>query len=358
MPFVPLTLILLQIVAGPGPVAESITREPRPNIGHQLGPTRALTVTYAAADRHKLDQAGLTAATVDDFDEDGTLDLVCGHAGPSGFSLTLQRGNVDAIYPNSPAALERRRRGEFVDQPFHPAARAFDLIERPDFVASGDFDADGHRDVVTAARGGSAFFLSRGTGRGSLLEPERVELHGGITAMLAGEINRPDGLADLIVAVVGSAGPAILVFEGPGGAVFSKPETITADFPVRSLALGQLDAYPAWDLVAAAGTQLIVARGRDRRLSQGDRRRKEIGPPVVERLQMASSIEAVAVGDFVREPGYREELALLSESGEVQIAKLEHGARNGAAGRGRDRCRPRKDRTSHDRCRSRLGSAG
>jgi hypothetical protein len=139
MPFVPLTLILLQIVAGAGPLAEPAAQDALPNVRHRLEPAQALTVTYAEAHRHKLDQARLTAASVDDFDGDGALDLVCGHAGPSGYSLTLQRGNADAIQPNAPEARERRERGELVDQPFHQAARVFDLLERPDFVASGDF---------------------------------------------------------------------------------------------------------------------------------------------------------------------------------------------------------------------------
>src|SRR4030095_4677060 len=39
-----------------------------------------------------------------EFDEDGVPDLVCGYKSTTGGVVTLQRGNVDSIYPNSPEA--------------------------------------------------------------------------------------------------------------------------------------------------------------------------------------------------------------------------------------------------------------
>src|SRR5438270_6687030 len=47
----------------------------------------------------------------------------------------------------------RRARGEFVEAPFFPKARAFDIPAAPDFIGAGDFDNDGHGDVIVAARG-------------------------------------------------------------------------------------------------------------------------------------------------------------------------------------------------------------
>ena len=54
----------------------------------------------------------------------------------------------------------------------------------------------------------------RGDGAGGLQAGETIALPGALTAMVAGEINRPDGLVDLAAAVAGSGGPAVLVFEG------------------------------------------------------------------------------------------------------------------------------------------------
>ncbi|MBI3951809.1 MAG: hypothetical protein HY314_15275 [Acidobacteria bacterium] len=138
--------------------------------------------TGAAGLRQVLEQSlaqPLTLAS-GDFDEDGVPDLVSGYAGPSEGILTLHRGNIDSIFPNSPEA--KRRRGEGARErrsdgarerggdegtnslpvspslppsvsPFLPEARAFGVPEAPEFLGTGDFDADGHWDVVTAALG-------------------------------------------------------------------------------------------------------------------------------------------------------------------------------------------------------------
>ena len=62
-----------------------------------------------------------------DLDGDGVPDLVCGFAGPDGPFLMLVRGNVDAIYPHTSAARQRRGEGTFTDAPFVGPGR---VIER------------------------------------------------------------------------------------------------------------------------------------------------------------------------------------------------------------------------------------
>ena len=49
-----------------------------------------------------------TALAAGDFDGDGVTDLVCGYTGLDGNFVTLHRGNVDAIFPHSSAARQRR----------------------------------------------------------------------------------------------------------------------------------------------------------------------------------------------------------------------------------------------------------
>ena len=48
--------------------------------------------------------AQLRAMASADFDEDGSPDLIVGHALHEGGILSLYRGNVDSLYPNSPEA--------------------------------------------------------------------------------------------------------------------------------------------------------------------------------------------------------------------------------------------------------------
>src|SRR5438128_2207192 len=49
-----------------------------------------------------------TALASGDFDEDGVADLISGYVSPSGGIITVYRGNVDSIYPNSAEARQRR----------------------------------------------------------------------------------------------------------------------------------------------------------------------------------------------------------------------------------------------------------
>jgi hypothetical protein len=52
----------------------------------------------------------LSMATAD-FDEDGVADLVAGYAGAGGGIISLHRGNLDALYPNSAYAGQRQAEG-------------------------------------------------------------------------------------------------------------------------------------------------------------------------------------------------------------------------------------------------------
>jgi hypothetical protein len=161
-----------------------------------------------------------------DFDEDGVPDLVSTFGSEGRGVLTLHGGNVDAIYPHTAEAQERRARGAYTDSPFLTPARIFPLSLRPDFVGAGDFDADDHQDLVLAERGSEFLLLLSGDGYGGFVPARRITLTGAVTAMAIGEINRRDGLADVVVGITGDDGSYLLVFEGPGGALIGKPESI------------------------------------------------------------------------------------------------------------------------------------
>lgn len=167
-----------------------------------------------------------------DFDEDGMPDLLSGYATHGGGVLTLHRGNVDALYPNTSAARERRRAGRRAATPFRLSPRAFALAGAPAFLHAGDFDADGHADVIAATQGGEAWLL-RGTGSGSLGPAERIALPGDVTAMAVGDINGPDGLADVAFAIATKQQFQLLVFAGDHGAANAVPRC--SHWPARAL---------------------------------------------------------------------------------------------------------------------------
>src|SRR5215470_5317815 len=53
-------------------------------------------------------QAAPLAMASADLDEDGVPDLVCGYRAQKGGIITVHRGNVDSLYPNTPEATARR----------------------------------------------------------------------------------------------------------------------------------------------------------------------------------------------------------------------------------------------------------
>ncbi len=280
-----------------------------------------LSTTYRGPDglRQSLEQnqAQGLALAASDFDEDGTQDLISGYAGSSGGILTLQRGNVDAIYPNSPEARTRKAAGQFTNSPFLSLADSFELPVSADFLAAGDFDGDGHKDIVAAARGGDALYFMPGDGKGSLSATKRFALGGRVTALVSGEINRADGLADIIVGIASAEGPKALIFQGARGALRSTPEKIALPAEADAFALGQMDDDRMIDLAVGAKDQLLVIEGRARDISRSGVKRPETTQPIIGRRSFAYSIKSLVMGDFHGDhnPG----VALLLEDGTIKL---------------------------------------
>ncbi|MGB5014879.1 MAG: VCBS repeat-containing protein, partial [Pyrinomonadaceae bacterium] len=125
--------------------------------------------------------------TAADFDSDGVPDLVTVDAGGA---VRIYQGNVDSIFPNNTGVETRKAAGSFVDAPFYASRGAFSLPAAPDYLESGDFNADGHADLLTASNGGSSLYVSAGDGKGNFIHTTEFTLPGSITALAVGEIGR------------------------------------------------------------------------------------------------------------------------------------------------------------------------
>jgi CSLREA domain-containing protein/uncharacterized repeat protein (TIGR01451 family) len=262
------------------------------------------------------------ALASEDFDEDGVPDLVSGYAGPAGGLVTLHRGNVEAIWPH-----ERWRDGEMgrwgdgetgslapsvspsppasiSPSPFHPGARVFALPDAPEFLSAGDFDGDGHQDVVAAAQDSGVLYLLPGDGQGGLESAQTIDLPGQVTALVTGEINRADGLIDLVVATTGPTGAAVLVFQGPDGALKALPDVLALPTEATALALGQLDSDSNLEMAVAAGSDLLILdRSTEFSLLHS----------------FSSALQSITVGDFIGDEEHRMDLAALTDDGTVHV---------------------------------------
>ena len=288
----------------------------RLNDGREL--IAAYTGAGAARQALAAGDAAPRALAAADFDEDGTPDLVSGYAADGAGLLTLHRGNVDAVYPHAPEAQQRKAAGQFTDAPFLSPAAVFQLPAAPDFLGAGDFDGDGHWDVLAAARGDKALYLLAGDGRGDLRLTKRLELPGALTALATADINRRDGLTDVLAGVVNGRGARALVFAGPHGALQAAPESIKLPAPARAFAAGHFDERYETDFAVAAGRELLVVHGRDRRdWTDVAALRADVPAPRLDRYGFAGEIRALAAGDF--DADGQTDLALLFTTGELQL---------------------------------------
>ncbi len=257
-----------------------------------------------------------------DFDEDGVPDLIAGYEAADGQGvIALHRGNVDAIYPHSIEAQERQAKGMYADAPFLSPARVFSAPAGVDSIGAGDFDGDGHWDIVPAKRNHNRLYLLSGDGRGGLTISRIITLQGDVTAMVVGEMNRRDGLDDIVVGIKGEEGAKVLVFEGPEGALRAQPEEFILPAEATSLALGQLDDKYEYDLAIAAGNELVIVNGRDRKLSLDAEQQATVKAAKVNTQRFSSAITSIVIGDF--KEGSMQEIALLCADGKLRVLSRE-----------------------------------
>jgi len=263
------------------------------------------------------DQARPLSLASGDFDEDGMPDLVTGYAVAEAGLVTLQRGNVDSVYPYTPEARQRKASGDFTNAPFLSPAAVFDTAAVPEILLQGDFNADGHADLIAVARGSETIHLLAGDGRGNLAPAQDISLPGKVTAVTSGEINRADGLTDLVVAIDGADGPKLMVFEGPEGAVKATPELLSLSSAATDLILAYVGADHAADVAVAAGNELVIFNGRDRKLSLDEKTKASVPQARISRRSFPSALISTAIGDFTGGPDL--DLAVMLDDGSVQL---------------------------------------
>jgi CSLREA domain-containing protein len=230
-----------------------------------------------------------------DFDSDGVVDLVAVFAGSSGPVGLLRRGNRAAIYGLTGAD----------ESAWTGSAETFSLPVIPDFVEAGDFDADGHMDLLVASRRSRHLYLLPGDGAGAFGTPMDVTLGGLPTALVAGQIGPLDQYPDIAVATAAEVGGALNLFLRPKALRTASPQKIRTRRALTDLEIGLLDDDWNYDLLGVEGSDLLLFAGSP--LGLANPRRISTGAPILD----------VAIGDF--QGDRRSEIVTVSTGGAVYL---------------------------------------
>src|SRR5262245_59369368 len=98
-------------------------------------------------------------------------------------SMPFTRIRLAPERESTAAARELKAAGTFSDAPFLLPANVFSVTSAPDLIATGDFNADGHLDIVTARQGDTAISFLPGDGNGAFGSTQAVTLPGAVTAL-------------------------------------------------------------------------------------------------------------------------------------------------------------------------------
>jgi CSLREA domain-containing protein len=237
------------------------------------------------------------AAAVSDFDGDGVEDLAAVYRLDAGEGAIFVNGRRVATMPLA-----------------------------PDLAVAADLNGDGVPDLAVASLRSKVVRVLEGDGNGNFPTEASIELDGTLTALAVADVNRRDGIADLIVAVDTAAGAKLEIYESPSGALAATPESVPLLSSAHALAAGAFRAGNVSDVVAACDDALVVVAGRDRRLHTPG---AQVDPARATARKLDAPAISLAVGRWLAPEDGKLDLALLTTDGALTVLRPFDDAQTG-----------------------------
>jgi len=264
-----------------------------------------------------LKQAVPLSTAAADIDRDGSPDLLVGYPRSEGGVIALLRVNPGVMRMPSNSTAEAPESSLPDDKPFFADVQVIETDLAPDFLAAGDFDADGLLDVVAGERASDELVFLTSPHEEYFSPRRRIKMPGRLTALAAGDVNRPDGLIDIVAGVEIDGQALLLVFEGPDGALRQEPEQVDlGPGEIINLTSIALDDEFGVDIVAALKNDVVVIQGRDRQLTRPNQLRI-VQPPAISVYPFSTPVSSIAGGNFLG--GSEPEIAVLLTNGALQF---------------------------------------
>jgi Divergent InlB B-repeat domain len=273
-----------------------------------LKSTQSVKLTYSgdsgAVSALRSGAAAPVSMASGDFNADGAIDVVAGYSTPNGGALAVMMGNPNAYAPTD-ATLYKKALNGSVPATFQAKAATFSLPESPDLIVTGDFNRDGRKDVLVAARGSNNLYLLPGDGTGNLLAPQTIPLLGQVHALAATN----DGY--LAVSLEGPSGSELTIL-APGKEGLSPLATYSLPARGDSVAWGSLGGSA--DVAVGAGSNVVLVYNALKASAQS------------ETVAVPFQVRGLVLGNFIWDRDDRTEISLLADDGSIHI--LQHGTLN------------------------------
>jgi CSLREA domain-containing protein len=239
-----------------------------------------------------------------DFDEDGVNDLVIGYALAKGGSITVLRGNLDALAPQTHESWLAAGRHEYSD-PYLQNSEPITVDSRPSLMTAADVNGDGHLDLVFATKGGNQLFALFGDGKGNFLSPVSTTVDGAVTALAAYRPGVPFMGEVVVLGQQSNAGAKLSVLS-----YSSNTWTTQASYPLpgpaTAMTVANLDADSIPDTAIVTGGQLLILHGKAALSGQN-----------ALTTVPGSDVESVTAGSFLFDRRGLLQLSVLTSSGDV-----------------------------------------